>query len=358
MSIDVFKVGRIWHYRFQVRPFKRVQRSTKLQDRRLALRVAEKAYADAVARANGGEPIPTLRALIKEWLAIRAVHSSAAHVRSVETFARLHLYDLGDALVSDIDTVMVERARSEHLKTHSFASANHWLRVLKLLVNWAVKREILPRLPWSVTMLTVQKRPRSILPLPAAMDWFDAIDKAAARSPNTRVAVRLMLWLGLRESEVITARWEWFDWERRTYTPGQTKGKEADPLPMFDALVDYLAPLRRAEGLVICRRDGRPLGPGFARAHIQKANAATAIKGITPHRLRGTIATLMSESGAPVQDVQAYLRHKDVRTTMFYLEKNMVRITSAQKNIQQKGSMAWRESGDHRAGNPHTPSLS
>jgi integrase/recombinase XerC len=225
MSAEVFKVGSVWHYRFQVKPFDRVQRSTRLRDRTAAGQVAAKAYAAAVARANGGDPVPTLHELLADWMLVRGQHSSAAHIRSVETFGRLHMYGMGELPISQIDTDTVERSRSKHLATHGHASANHWLRVLKLLVHWAVRREILPRLPWAVTMLPVQKRVRAILPLAAALAWFAAVDRATTRSPNIGVAVRLMLWLGLRESEAITARWEWIDWERRTYTPGKTKAR-------------------------------------------------------------------------------------------------------------------------------------
>jgi integrase/recombinase XerC len=353
MSADVFKVGSVWHYRFQVKPFARVQRSTRLRDRRAAGIVAAKAYSDAVARANGGAPIPTLRELLADWMIVRAQHSSMDHVRSVETFGRLHMYGMGALPISQLDTDTVERARSAHLMTHGRATANHWLRILKLLVNWAVRREILPRLPWAVTMLKVQKRPRAILPLSAALNWFAAVDSASPRSRFVGVAARLMLWLGLRESEAITARWEWIDWERGTYTPGKTKGKEADPLPMMPWLVDYLLPLRQSEGLIVHKPDGTPFCPGFARAAIRVANVACSTKGITPHRLRGTIATLMSESGVPVQSVQAYLRHKDVRTTMAYLEKNTALITAAHAQIAEKAGLTWRENGGMLEGDPY-----
>lgn len=345
MSVTVFKVGAIWHYRFQVGR-RRVQRSTRERARVRAEPVAQSAYLDAVQRSNGGEPIPSLHTLIDHWHELRARHASAAHVRSVETFARLHLHGLGEKIICDIDTTTVERARNEHLKTHNFASTNHWLRVLKLLVNWAVKREILPRLPWSVSMLPVQKRPRAILPLSAALVWFDAVDKVSARAPGIAAAVRMMLWLGLRESEAISARWEWIDWQRSTYTPGITKGKEADPLRMPAWLIEYLRPMRQAEGLIACHSDGKRYNSGFARAAIRTANGICSTKGITPHRLRGTIATLMSEEGVPVQTVQKFLRHKDVRTTMAYLERNMDRIDTAQHDIAKKIGMTWRESGE------------
>lgn len=114
---------------------------------------------------------------------------------------------------------------------------------------------------------------------------------------------------------------------------------------MMPWLVDYLKPRRRADGLIVCKPDGSEYARSFARAAIRVANGICATKGITPHRLRGTIATLMSESGAPVQSIQAYLRHKDVRTTMAYLEKNTDLITTAQAKIAEKAGLTWRESG-------------
>lgn len=353
MSVTLIKVGAVWHYRYQVRPFGRVQRSTRETSRARADRVAQKAYIDAVERANGGEPIPTLAALIAEWRALRAGHSSKHHVRTVDIFARLHLYGLGDKLISELDTTTVERARAEHLATHAYSTANHWLRILKLLVNWAVKRGILARLPWDVAMLKVQKKPRATLPLAAVLDWFAAVDRAASAAPAISAAARLMLWLGLRESEAITARWEWFDWARAAYTPGETKGREADALPVLPQLADYLTPLRKAEGLIVCHADGAPYGPGFTRDAIRVANALCQTKGVTPHRLRGTIATLLSENGVPVQDIQKFLRHKDVRTTMAYLERNMDRVVAAQGRIAQKAGLTRRESGERLETEPY-----
>ena len=60
MSVTLFRKGesKIWHYRFQVNGT-RMQRSTKLARRGAAEALAEKAYAAAVARANGGQPMPT-----------------------------------------------------------------------------------------------------------------------------------------------------------------------------------------------------------------------------------------------------------------------------------------------------------
>lgn len=351
MACDIFKVGRTWHYRFQVNN-KRVQRSTRLRNKAAAGAIAEKAYADALERANGGQPVPTLRALAHEWQLTRHPVISTAHARSVDAFVRLHMYGLGDLAVNDITTARVESARNEHLLTHNAASANHWLRVLKLIVNWAVKRDIMSKLPWRVSMLKLQKRPRAILPVDVAAAWFSAIDAAGRRQPGIGVAVRLMLFLGLRESEAISARWEWIDWQRATYTPGKTKGREAEPLPMPALLVEYLKAMAAPEGLIAAKRAGDAFPPGFSRRAMRSANGVCATKGITPHRLRGTIATLMSENGVPIQTIQKFLRHKSPLTTMAYLEKNMATAARAQNAIAEKVGNMWRGSGEQRESAP------
>lgn len=351
MSANVFKVGGVWHYRFQVAGV-RVQKSTRLRSRARAEQLAQLAYDMAVVRANGGEPVPTLDELAGAWLVVHRPTVSARHYSSVETFRRLHTYGLADRAISDIGTADVELARNEHLVEHRPATANHWLRIMKLLALWAVKRGIIAALPWKVQMLKVQKRPRAILPIDVTRAWFDAIDKATKRAPAAGTAVRLMFGLGLREGEAAGARWEWIDWERKTYTPGITKGREADALPLPDWLADYLAPHRRESGLIAPRRDGTPFPAGFARTAMRSANAACATKGITPHRLRGTFATLLSESGAPLQDVQAALRHKHPMTTVGYLEKNMSRVSLAQGKIGAKIDFQRRESGEALATPP------
>jgi integrase len=182
----------------------------------------------------------------------------------------------------------------------------------------------------------VQKRPRAILPLDVAKAWFDAVDETTRRAPAVGTAVRLMFGLGLREGEAMTARWEWVDWQRATYTPGITKGREAEPVPMPGWLRDHLGPMRQAEGLIVTKRSGEAFAPGFARQAMKQANRACSIKGITPHRLRGTFATLLSEAGVPIQTIQKVMRHKNFATTVGYLEKNIGLAAKAQEHIGEK----------------------
>lgn len=350
MTCIVFKKGKYWHYRFQIKPFPRVQRSTRLRHPGRAQQLATKAYEDAMLLANGGKPIPTLQQVIDRWMAMRAPTASASYVTSVATFARLHLYGMGPLPIDRIDKATVETARLTHLKTRGQATANHWLRILKMLINYA---DALPKLPFKLPAFKLQKKPRFMLPVSAVEAWFAAVDRSSRRRPGVGVLVRLMLYLGLRESEAITARWEWFDWDRKTYTPGVTKGREAEPLSVDDHLLEYLLPIRQPRGLLASRADGKPLPKGFAVNAMRSANRACGVNHITPHRLRGTIATMMSERGNSIQNIQAFLRHKDPLTTMAYLEKNMDQTRKVQGQISADIGKAWRKSGADHADDPH-----
>jgi integrase/recombinase XerC len=334
MSYQLLQVGKVWHYRFQIGRH-REQRSTRERQRRAADAIAAKAYALARLRVRGDEAEPTLSALIERWLAVHEGIASRSHLRAVATLGRLHTYGLGERLIGDLATAPIETARAQHLRGRAPASGNQWLALIKLMINWAIRRGMLERCPFKVKMLKVQKSPRAILPLGATQAWLGAIDAYAAAKGRGYLssAARLMIGCGLRESEIISARWEWLDWQRRSYTPGLTKGREAVAVLMPVWLAEHLAPARMASGLIVRSSDGLPLRPGFFRAAMAAANLACGTPGITPHRLRGSYATQLSEAGVPVQTIQHLMRHKDIKTTLGYLEINLELVAGAQARI-------------------------
>lgn len=333
MGPHLFQVGAVWHYRFQVGGARR-QRSTRQTSRRRADEIAMQAYEDARRVARGQQPVPTLAQLAGQWIETHGKTVSASHLKGMQELRRLHLYGLADVLIDRITTADVEHARAQHAEAHAAGTVNHWLRLLRLLFKWAVRRKVIAEVPWTVKPLKVQQRPRAILPQHDAHTWLCAID--ALRRPVISTAVRLMLGLGLREIEVRTARWEWVDWDRRTYTPGQTKGREAVPVPMPDWLVEYLTPLWTATGLIVANRRGAEFSPGFASRAIRAANRKSGVEGLTPHRLRGTFATTLSEAGVPVQALQRVMRHKNVLTTIGYLEVDLDRVVRAQQQVAER----------------------
>jgi len=332
MVPTLFKIGHIWHYRFQVGGH-RVQRSTRERDAKRAQRVAEQAARDARTRWAGELPTPTLAGALDDWLRLQRNRKSPAYIRSMEIFRERHLYQLRRLRVDRLTTDKVEEALAEHLKTHCRASGNHWLRNLKAVCKWCIDRRALGEMPWKIKMERTQQKPKATVPPMKLQRWLEALDQVTP-DPQIRMACRLMVFLGLREMEALGARWEWLDLERGTYTPCLTKGKEAWPIPIL-LVREVLEPIAKTQGWMFPARDGRPHAHGFTWKAMQAANALAGVPGITPHRLRGTFATLLAQKGLNIKEIQRACRHKDPRTTWLYLGENLSIIEGGLGQIGQ-----------------------
>lgn len=271
----------------------------------------------------GGQRQITFGKLVAEWLEVHKNVHSASHLRGVSGASRSYLAPFLNLKLDQVTTERVEDIRAKYLRNHSPGGANDLLKILNLLFGFAVRRGLLRALPYRVKMLRVQRRPRVVLPASAVTAFFTEVDRA--RNPHVGIAIRLMIGLGLREAEALGARWEWINWSRCTYTPGQTKGREADPIPIPRWLMDRLKPLHASrenpvEGWVLPAPDGHPHRSQFTKKAVVRAGIQVGLSKLTPHRLRATFATLHSESGTPIQVIQHMLRHKEISTTMAYLE--------------------------------------
>jgi integrase len=193
-------------------------------------------------------------------------------------------------------------------------------------------------LPWRIKMQKVQKTPRKTIPPGKVSAWIEAAEKTAFKSNRWEIgtALRLMIGLGLREQEALGARWEWVDWERCTYTVGKAKGFEARVIPVPAWLAAWLVTRKADLGLIL----GGKHPAGFTRKAIYGANQACGTPGISAHRLRGSFATIHSETGTPVQVIQAMLGHKSAATTMLYLESHQEKATEQQTKVAERMGMA------------------
>jgi len=344
---SLFPVGpkAVLHYRFTVPGLPRRQRSTRETKITRARQIAQEALEAAKLRARGLEPCPTVAGLVAQWLAAHETTVSPNHWKAVETFGRLHLYDLAELQLTEVLTRHVEDARALHKAVpHSPASCNHWLACLRLVFNWAIERRMLRIREWSVKGLKFQKRSRVILSPSLWEPYLKAVDLVATTS--MRRIIRIALGLGLREMECAGARWEWIDWEAKVYRPGKTKGKEAKPRPMPDWLVAYLRPLAKKSGWIAPAPKGEPFSPGRMRRVMALANAASGQQGLTPHRLRGSYCTQLLAMGIAPPDVQEVMGHVDIRTTLGYFEKDVERVRSAMNALAEKSGMRWRKAGE------------
>lgn len=157
--------------------------------------------------------------------------------------------------------------------------------------------------------------------------------------------------LGLRRSEVVGLRWEAIDFDANTITinhtvtecsiDGKTKMYAKDrtktkssyrTFPMSDAMKEKLLEWREVqnqnkemcgraynfndEGYVFTDEIGNCIRPGYIDKAFPKLLDECGIRRIRFHDLRHTCASLMHKSGMSPKDIQEYLGHSNISTTM------------------------------------------
>ncbi len=143
--------------------------------------------------------------------------------------------------------------------------------------------------------------------------------KAAEDSRNSQLAaiVSLLLLTGMRVSELLSARWENVDLERRSlYVPTSKTGKSRY-VPLAEAAVNVIAALPRGEFLF-----PSPKCPGRRLTSIkhgwQTARKAAGLPGLRIHDLRHSAASFMVNSGVDLFAVGKVLGHANVASTSRY----------------------------------------
>ena len=136
-------------------------------------------------------------------------------------------------------------------------------------------------------------------------------------------------------------RWEWFDPENRTYVVGRSKGKEARVLPAPDWLWNAIHAMPKTiSEWVFPAEDGKPHRAQFTKKALQKVCKELGLGNITAHRLRASFASLHAEAGTPITEIQGMLGHKNIATTMIYVETSQDSMRRSQDALGQKLGLA------------------
>lgn len=332
------KVGLFWHYNLKING-QRAHGSTRATDIATARKILEEKRRELLEGQHRiASRIPILNDLYHLWRRNHQAVFSGKHMVSVDCIYRKWLRPrFGATKIDQIGASAVDSLRSEVITLgRSPRYANNILQVLRLLLNYGVKTGSIKELPIKIKMSRIQRKPRFVLPASRVQEFFSAIDRSS-RNPHVRVMVRVMVGLGLRESEVLGMRWAWFDAEGRSYVVGKAKGFEARVIPVPTWVWDAIHAMPKAiSEWVFPAKDGKPHRSQFCKKAIFRVCAELGMEGITAHRLRASFATNLELAGAPVTAIQEMLGHKDLKTTRSYLETSMDSKRRAQDALSER----------------------
>jgi len=156
---------------------------------------------------------------------------------------------------------------------------------------------------------------------------------AAASSEQDALAFRIAAYAGLRRGEVVSLRWRCVDFARsnlyvdESVSAGQdstTKSGKGRAIPLAGALADALTAARPDDAddedlVLVGAIHGVKIDGSALRRRYEAARERAGLPPLRFHDLRHTFGSLAVDAGASLVQVQAWMGHSAIQTTMRYL---------------------------------------
>lgn len=263
--------------------------------------------------------------LCKEYETWGDVNLGVRTIAERKILIRAHLIPFFTMLISELDEAAVEAYKAARIADGvSPSTLNNELKALRCILTYGKEMNFfdpgtdLPRIRKVKVPKKTQRRlsPEQIGPV-----------LEQVRRPRTRAMLQLLIFAGLRKSELANLEWTDVDFERkllhvRSKEAWQVKTENAArTIPLTKQAIAALKAaqeLRRGEEpLVFPGKDGKPLTD--IRAGLNGACDRAGIPRVHIHGLRHTFGTLLAQLGADPKAIMDAMGHADLKTTMGYI---------------------------------------
>ena len=241
-----------------------------------------------------------------------------------ETMLRNHLLpvfaDFRMNRITRSDAVAFHHAVFE--KGYAAGTCNRMIVLMKFIYNCAIRWDILP--PKSnpcdgVEPFEDHGARERYLSQEEVGRLFDELD--TNRNVQVGQVIRLLLYTGARKREVLDARWDEIDFNRRMLTVPAARSKSKKPrhIPLSDAAVELLLSLPRQDDIPWVffnpKTKKPPVSIFYAWDSIRKK---VGLGEVRLHDLRHSYASFLVNAGRSLYEVQKLLGHHDPKVTMRY----------------------------------------
>lgn len=320
------------------------------------------------------DPI-TLHELWEKWDELHGSQKSPSHRRYMQGVVHQHTGEYQHMDASKLDNLAVQTLKAAYLggtgqgqknwkgglapegqsahtiRKHSEGGWNKVLTQLRALVRWGARMKLLGKAPFDAKGMWERPSekakpvlwPEQVAPFLAAIDKEKKVHKGDL-FPHSAIAARLMLGLGVRESESLNLEWDRVDWRRDVAVIAEaSSGKKVKdralrevPIPAWlrGYLLKWWAFLGHpTAGLLMVAKTKKAHGEGGTGCAIEKAGALIKIAGLTPHALRRTFATGHWEIGTPLSQIAQMMGHEnpDVTRKHYIIERPKDQAQSQEK---------------------------
>lgn len=189
-------------------------------------------------------------------------------------------------------------------------------KMFTLAEQWGFVPEGHPNPARSIDKFKEQKRDRWVTP-----EEMPRLAEAINLEPNqpARFALWLYLLTGARKSEILGARWEDVDWQRRELRLPETKAGRVHYIPLSGAALELLKQIPKAgdNPHIIPGKN-----PGAHLVNISKpwlrVRKAAGVDDVHLHDLRRTVGSWLAQAGNSLHLIGKVLNHSNQSTTAIY----------------------------------------
>jgi integrase len=218
------------------------------------------------------------------------------------------------------------------------SKANHLVKVLRVVLNFAVDREMLDINPASRIKKLEEGDGWQAWPAPSLERAHKAL------TGPSRIAFMLALYTGQRKGDVLAMRWS--DIQDGFIHVVQSKTKAKLAIPLHPALADELETVRQERAkkkiagmYIVGRRDGGPLTESGFNRIWRRQQEKHGFKGLQFHGLRKNATTALYEAECTPQQVQAITGHASLQMVEHYGKgANQKRLATDAMNKWQTSS--------------------
>lgn len=245
---------------------------------------------------------------------------------------------------------MVAKRHAEFGHAHSKAGANHAMRVLRAVFNFAMHeyqtdegKPIIIVNPVAYLShirgwFRIERRQTVIKPH-QLRDWYFGLnnllnEEEYAQGTMWRDYLLLLLLTGMRKTEAASIKWEDVDIKARTFTLKDTKNRENHTLPMSDAILDIFKRRKLFQrNEFVFPADSQTGFIAEPKKVVQKVEALSNVP-FRLHDLRRTFATTAESLDFPAYALKRLLNHKMSQdVTAGYIINDVERLRKPMQQI-------------------------
>ena len=280
---------------------------------------------------------PKFKEYLKLWFEKKKLTIRANTLESYKAASASHIIpELGNIRICDMSRNDIQKY-FEKMKRAGLSSST--MRKHRVIIHGALKDAVLDdiipvNVADNVALPKSKKFEGKALSEKQVIDMLHRLDK---QPEPVRAGVTLAVVCGLRRSEICGLRWSDVDFENNVlhvrntvteysgviYETEATKTRAScRDLYLIEHTANYLKQLKDDQkqkgcytGKVCAHTDGRVVKPEYMTRACMRFLKGCGFDGVRLHDLRHTAATILAKR-VPIKQVQAYLGHEDIQTTL------------------------------------------